>query len=106
MPSDFGLIEDPISDRERNQVASTCVAGLDLPMRAVVDRVDDKVNKLYGGWPDRLYLVGKDGKVAWRGGPGPRGFKPAEWEEAIAAELARIKAPAGDGKDPGGQTGK
>jgi hypothetical protein len=91
MPMDFGLIEDPVSDAERKQVASTCVVGLDLPMRAVIDRVDDRVGRLYGGWPDRLWLVAKDGRIAYRSGPGPAGFKPADWEEAIKAELARIR---------------
>jgi hypothetical protein len=37
--------------------------------------------------PTRLYLVGKDGLVAYAGGLGPFGFKPAELKEAIDAYL-------------------
>jgi hypothetical protein len=83
------LVEDPVTDAEREQVASTCVDDLDLPMTAVIDRVDDKVNQAYGAWPDRLYLVGKDGKIVYAGAQGPSGFQPAEWEAAIRAELER-----------------
>jgi type I thyroxine 5'-deiodinase len=46
----------------------------------VIDKEDNKVNAAYSAWPDRLYVVGKDGKVAYKGGPGPGGFKPAELE--------------------------
>jgi hypothetical protein len=100
MPMDFGLVEDPIDDQERLHLAGTCVAGLDLPMTTLVDHVDDRVGKLYGGWPDRLYLVGRDGRIAYRSGLGPQGFKPAEWEDAIVAELKALekKAEAKDGK--------
>jgi len=43
----------------------------------------------YAGWPDRLYLIGKNGRIAFKGGPGPKGFLPAELEAAIKAELRR-----------------
>ncbi len=80
------MVEDPITDEERTLVAGTCVKDLKLPMTALIDRVDNKVGAAYSGWPDRLFLVGKDGKIAYSGARGPRGFKPAEWEEAIVAE--------------------
>jgi hypothetical protein len=49
-----------------------------------VDETDDAVNKAYDAHPTRLYLVGTDGRVAYAGGLGPFGFKPAELEAAIA----------------------
>lgn len=88
-PSTHGLVEDPITDAERAQVASTCVEDLDLPMPALIDRIDDKVGLAYAAWPDRLYLIGKDGKIAFAGERGPRGFDPEAWEKAIVAEMAR-----------------
>ena len=56
-----------------------------MPM--VVDGVDNAVASAYGGWPDRLYLVGRDGRIAFQGGEGPFGFKPDELERAIEREL-------------------
>ena len=41
----------------------------------------------YGGWPDRLYLVGRDGRIAFQGGVGPDGFKPEELAAAVESEL-------------------
>ena len=52
-------------------------------MPALVDDMEDSVSKAYAAKPDRLYLVGKEGKVVYRGGRGPSGFHPEELEEAI-----------------------
>ena len=38
--------------------------------------------------PERLYLVGSDGRVAYKGGIGPMFFRPDEWESAIERYLA------------------
>jgi hypothetical protein len=82
------IVEDPISILERKGVAKVCMAKLALePMPALVDDMEDSVNAAYGAWPDRLYLIGKDGTVAYHGGRGPFGFKPDELEAAIQVEL-------------------
>ncbi len=87
-PSYSVLVEDPITDAERAGVAKVCMTKLALdPMPALVDDLEDTANTAYSGWPDRLYLIGKDGKVAYHGGRGPFGFKPDELEDAILAEL-------------------
>lgn len=53
----------------------------------VVDAVDDAAASAYGGWPDRLYLVGRDGRIAYQSGEGPFGFKPKELAAAIEQHL-------------------
>ncbi len=84
------IMEDPVTQEERDAVATTCMTKLELePIPALVDGLDDAVNKAYAGWPDRLYLVGVDGKIAFHGGRGPFGFKPAELEAAIKKALVR-----------------
>lgn len=80
-------VHDPKTDEQRREVASTCAVNLRIGMPIVVDRVDNAVASAYGGWPDRLYLISGDGKIAFQGGEGPFGFKPDELERAIAAEL-------------------
>lgn len=64
-------------------MAQTCMRELKLSIPAVVDGMDDKVSKAYAGFPDRLYIVDKDGRVAYKGDRGPRGFKPLEMEKAL-----------------------
>jgi Iodothyronine deiodinase len=94
MPMEFGMIQDPITNAERTKVAKQCVAGMKLAMPAIVDKMDDAVSLAYHGWPERLYLVGKEGKVAYVGGPGPFQFEPEELDAAIRKELASKKAAA------------
>jgi hypothetical protein len=82
------IVENPVTLGERREVARVCMTKLALePMPALVDGIDDKVNTSYAAGPDRLYLVGKDGRIAYRRGPGPFGFNPDELEEAIRKEL-------------------
>ena len=82
------IVEEPVTIEERNKVASVCMTRLDLePMPALVDGMDDQVNKAYAAFPDRLYLVGKDGTIAFQGDPGPTGFLPDDLEAAIRKEL-------------------
>ena len=81
------LIKQPTTFEERLAVAKEMCTKLDISIPGVIDGMDNKVNEAYSAWPDRLYLVGKDGKIAYKGGPGPRGFKPNELEDAIKNEL-------------------
>jgi Iodothyronine deiodinase len=80
-------VHEPKSDEERRGIASMCATSLRLQMPMVVDGVDNAVASAYGGWPDRLYLVGGGGRIAFQGGEGPFGFKPDELERAIEREL-------------------
>jgi len=68
---------------ERREVAGACCQRLDLSMPVVVDRLDNPVDDLYCGWPERLVVVDRDGRVAYISGPGPWGFKPQEAEKAL-----------------------
>ena len=78
-------VHDPTTEDERRAVATACATRLELRMPMVVDGIDNAVGSAYGGWPDRLYLVTRDGRIAYQGGDGPFGFRPAELERAIEA---------------------
>ena len=80
-------MHEPKTEEEREAVASTCAANLRLRMPIVVDGVENAVASAYGGWPDRLYLIGKDGRISFQGGEGPFGFKPEALARAIECEL-------------------
>jgi len=80
-------VHEPKTEDEREGVASTCAANLRLRLPMVVDGVDNAVASAYGGWPDRLYLIGKDGRIAFQGGEGPFGFKPEGLARAIERQL-------------------
>ena len=85
-------VHEPTTVDERLAVASSCAAKLHVDMPTVVDGIDNAVASAYGGWPDRLYLVGRDARIAFQGGEGPFGFKPGELERALQG-VARDAVP-------------
>ncbi len=91
-PTPIATVEQPVSTDERRKVAAEFVDQNELQIPALLDNIDDKASQEYASLPDRLFLVGKDGKVALAGQPGPSGFDPDLLEKAIVNELAG-KAP-------------
>jgi hypothetical protein len=71
-------IEQTDSVESRIHNAEVCRATLKLPFPAVVDRDDNAVSQAYGGWPNRLAIVDKNGKIAWLSDQKPSAFKAAD----------------------------
>jgi hypothetical protein len=94
------IFAQPKTDVERTKVAGSCCTALKMTIPLLVDTIDDRVGHAYSGMPDRLYVIDRDGKVAYQGGRGPFGFKPGEMEQALVLlllEQARPKvAPRAD----------
>jgi hypothetical protein len=88
-------LRDPTTLEERAAAAEACALRLRTSIPILLDDVDDAVASAYGGWPDRLYLIGRDGSVAFRGEVGPFGFKPEELAHAIELELELQSSAAG-----------
>ena len=80
---DAVLFRQHQSMEERVEVGQACMLKMALEMPAVVDEMDDAVAKAYAAMPERLYVIGKDGCVAYKGGMGPMFFRPEEWEQAL-----------------------
>ena len=88
MNADAGIVvPQPTTDRERAAVASTCMLRLSLSIPALLDDLANSTDRAYSALPDRLYLVDRDGRVAYRSDPGPWGFKVEELETAMATLL-------------------
>ena len=84
------LVNDPTDTDERVQVASSCALNLQIRIPVVVDEIDDAIASAYGALPDRLYLIGRGGMIAFQGEPGPWGFDPARLEAAIVEEVGNL----------------
>jgi hypothetical protein len=76
-------VNQPKTYEERTKVAGECLKNLKLSIPCLVDDMQNTAQKAYAGWPDRFYVIDKEGNVAYKGRPGPAGFKPAEAEEAL-----------------------
>ena len=83
----------PKTAEERGKIAAACKTKLDLSIPFVVDGIDNKVGEAYAGWPDRLYIVDREGKIAYKGGPGPRGFVVSEMAAKLDEVLKAEKKP-------------
>jgi type I thyroxine 5'-deiodinase len=77
----------PRTPEERAALAGACVRKLNIELPALIDGFDNSTERAYTGWPDRLYLVGRDGRIAHKSAPGPYGFRPAELEAALRNTL-------------------
>jgi len=76
------------SMQERIEVGEACMIKLALEPPAIAGEMDGLVAKAYAAMPERLYLIGKDGNIAYKGGMGPMFFRPLEWGQAIREYLA------------------
>lgn len=89
MSGDAPLVEEPSTSVERHAVAGTCSASLGLEaIPVLVDDMEGTADRAYEAWPDRLFLLDREGRVAYRSGPGPFGFLPDDLEDAIERETA------------------
>jgi hypothetical protein len=77
------VFASPRNADERSDLAGTCVRKLGIKFPALVDGFDNTVEKTYTGWPDRIYLIDQNGRVAYKSKPGPFGFKPDELKNAL-----------------------
>ena len=95
------VFASPKSDEERSELGKLCVAKLGIEFPAVIDSLDDAIEHAYTGWPDRLYVIDRDGKIAYKAGPGPFGFKP----DGVADTLKKL-VPGEMQRTQSGGTGK
>jgi hypothetical protein len=77
----------PKSLLERTAVAEKCDSVLEIDMPLLIDELDDRVGHAYSGMPDRMYVIDRDQRVAYKGGRGPFGFKPGEMEQSLVMLL-------------------
>jgi len=77
------VFASPKNEDERQNVAGMCVRKLGIKIPAVLDEFGNSTEANYTAWPDRLYLIGRDGKVIYKSRPGPFGFEADELGKAL-----------------------
>ncbi len=93
-------LTQPRTYEERTSVAQACGARLGLGFPMVVDGIDDTVGARYSAMPNRLYLIDREGKIAYKSGRGPFGFKPAELEQSLVLLLQDGRQMTSQGAEP------
>jgi hypothetical protein len=90
MPSNIKqnvIFSSPRTFEERTAVADSCVRNLHIEIPALIDGFHNVTETAYTGWPDRLYVVDRDGRVAYKSGPGPFGFHPQQLQDTLKRML-------------------
>ena len=80
------VFASPTSLEERASVANVCVRKLAIQLPALLDDFQNSTEVAYTGWPDRLYVIDREGRVAFKSAAGPFGFSP----QGVAETLERL----------------
>jgi Iodothyronine deiodinase len=76
-----------LDDRFAQARAASEHLGLTMPV--LVDDMSNSASEAFAAWPERIYVIGPDGRIAYKGGPGPWEFDPAEARRALDDLLCR-----------------
>ena len=79
------------TDDERTSTALACVRKLGIRIPAVLDPIDNRTERAYTAWPDRIFLIDRNGRVAFKSAPGPYGFSTRD----LARSLEQITGATG-----------
>jgi len=93
------LVASTQTTDERYKAAGICVTKLNIELPAVIDGSDNRIERAYTGWPDRLYVIDRAGRVAYKSAAGPFGFKPAQVEQTLKHMLPSGAALTGPGDE-------
>jgi thiol-disulfide isomerase/thioredoxin len=86
-------VQQPKTYQERVAVCTQFCKKLAPAIPFHVDEINDPVGHAYSGMPARLYVIDPKGKVAYKSGRGPFGFKVAEMEQALVMSLLEFPPP-------------
>jgi len=79
--------EDPalsqLYQKYKNSIACYMIYIAEAQFPALLDSVANNVEREYTGWPDRLYLIGKYGRICDKSEPGPFRFPPDNLAQAM-----------------------
>ena len=85
------IFASPKNFEERSEMGQLCVVKLGIKFPAAVDSFDNSTERNYTGWPDRLYVIDREGRVAYKSEPGPFGFRPAGVEHVLQQLVPEVK---------------
>jgi len=77
------IFEQPTTSDERAEVAAACMLRHNFSFPMLMDNMENEAEEKYMSWPDRLYLIDSDGKIAYQGGMGPLYFDVDEFEQEL-----------------------
>ena len=81
------VYETPQTEDERAEIAGVCQINQDIRLPMLLDGIDNDIESKYISAPIRLFVIDPDGTITFNGAPGPQGFDPDAWENAIREQV-------------------
>ena len=89
------VFANPKSYDEKTKVAGICAYKLGIEFPTLIDDFSSATEHAYTAWPDRLYVIDTEGRIAHKSEPGPFGFEPGEVESTLKRLLPAAAKPSG-----------
>jgi len=76
---------------QRIAIAHDFVRRFNFRLPMLVDDMANSAENLYSAWPERIYVIDEAGRIAYKGGLGPKEYHPDELDEWLAKRFHRSK---------------
>ena len=81
----------PKTLEQRVVIANDFIKRFNYPLPFGIDDINNAANDAYAAWPERIYIVGEDGHIAYHGGMGPFDYHPDEARTWLAKRFGEVK---------------
>jgi len=82
------VFKQPTTFAEREALSKVLVERLKYRLPVAIDGMDNAADKAFAAWPERIYVIGRGGRIVYKGGMGPFHFDPEEAEKTLAEYLS------------------
>jgi Iodothyronine deiodinase len=79
---------------DRVAIANDFTQRFKYPLPFGIDEMSNTANDTYAAWPERLYIIDENGRIAYKGGNGPFQYDPKEVRAWLAKRYGVMKQPA------------
>ena len=77
------VFDQPKTFEARTDLARTFVDRMEVETETFVDDIRNTAMACYAAWPERIYVINREGRILYKGGVGPFYFKPEELREFL-----------------------
>lgn len=81
----------PKSIGDRVAIANDFTQRFKFPVPFGIDEMSNAANDAYAAWPERLYILDENGRIAYKGGNGPFKYEPKEVRAWLAKRYGEVK---------------
>jgi hypothetical protein len=77
------VFEQPKTFEARMDLARTFMDRMKVETETLVDDVRNTAMACFAAWPERIYVIDREGRIVYKGGVGPFYFAPGELREFL-----------------------